>query len=533
MKIRIILILLTLLLKTHVFIDLLAQEMPLVYGVENTGADCPQPPLPSITELPVIGSLPDPFMWSDSSRGRITSRDQWRCRRAEIGAEIQHYELGTKPAPPSNLTTRFTDDTLITFPPLFAGQDTIKLSVSMLTVIVVENKDTLTLEVLISLPQGEGPFPAVIGIGYPWPGMIGSLPSDIFTSRGIATIRYQEGQITNGLSYLRGDGPFFELYPDIKRGKFVAWAWGASRIIDGLEQCPQANIDLSRLAITGCSYAGKIALFSGALDERLALTIVQESGGGGDAAWRVTETLAGERETLRSAQGQSWYYQDLSKFNYAVTRLPYDHHELMAMVAPRALFVLGNPDMEWLAEESGHVACKAAHEVWKALGVSDRFGFSKVGGHGHCQLPDIQKPEVEAFVDKFLLGDTTANTNISTSPYNTDLTPWITWDTPELSAEPTSLGSSERIIDYFDLKQNYPNPFNPITTINYYLRQDSHVQLSIYDMTGKKIKTLLNQQQNTGKKTLTFDGSALASGIYICTLKVGTLVKSRKMVLLR
>ena len=70
-----------------------------------------------------------------------------------------------------------------------------------------------------------------------------------------------------------------------------------------------------------------------------------------------------------------------------VAKLPMDHHELMAMVAPRAQLVLGNPDYVWLAEESGYVSCPAAHEVWKKFGIGDRFGFSIVVGHGHCQLP--------------------------------------------------------------------------------------------------------------------------------------------------
>jgi hypothetical protein len=104
----------------------------------------------------------------------------------------------------------------------------------------------------------------------------------------------------------------------------------------------------------------------------------------------------------------------------------------MAMVAPRALFVLGNPDMEYLAGESGYVGSRAAHEVWKALGIPDRFGFSQVGGHGHCQFPSSQRAELAAFVDKFLVGDESADTDISTSPYNTDLSSWITWDTPAL-----------------------------------------------------------------------------------------------------
>lgn len=403
------LILLTLLFISQFVVNLFAQQMPFVYNVENTGADCPQPPLLVFDKLPIIKALPDPFAWSDSARGRITSRADWRCRRTEIGAEIQRYEQGTKPPPPDTLEASFSD--------------------TLLTVTVIKGGDTLTLNVPINLPEGEGPFPAVIGVGF---SPTGSLPANIFTSRGIATIHFIERQITNGWSGKRGDGAFYKLYPDPKRGKMIAWAWGISRVIDGLVKCAASPIDLSRLAITGCSYAGKIALFSGAFDERIALTIAQEPGGGGDTAWRVTESLDGKRETLRNAQGQSWYSSEVARFNEAVTRLPYDHHELMAMVAPRALFVLGNPDYEWLAEESGHVACKAAHEVWKALGVPDRFGFSKVAGHPHCQLPDSQRPDVAAFVEKFLLGNKNADTNIAISPYNPNLSAWITWETPGL-----------------------------------------------------------------------------------------------------
>jgi (4-O-methyl)-D-glucuronate---lignin esterase len=105
----------------------------------------------------------------------------------------------------------------------------------------------------------------------------------------------------------------------------------------------------------------------------------------------------------------------------------------MAMVAPRALLVTGNPDYEWLADESGSVCSKAAKEVWNAFGVPDRFGFSIVGKHLHCEVPDHQIPEIEAFVDKFLLGKEDVNTNIATAPYHTDLSHWIKWKTPDLT----------------------------------------------------------------------------------------------------
>jgi hypothetical protein len=394
--------LLAFLLNTYVVLDTFAQKIPLVYDVENMGVNCPTPILPSFSELPSINPLPDTFERSDES-DRVTGINDWRRRRAEISAEIQHYEIGTKPAPSRNLEAKVSDD-------------------GVLTVTVVVNDDTLRLASKITLPKGNSPFPAVIGVG----GSTGSLPPDIFTTRGIATIQFNFGEVM-AWKPNRGKEPFNRLYPDSTVGSFVAWAWGISRIIDGLEKIPEINIDLKHLAVTGCSFAGKIALYAGAFDERIALTIAQESGGGGVAAWRVTETLAGERETLRNAQGVPWYGQGLTQFNDAVKKLPFYHHELMAMVAPRALFLLGNPDYKWLADESGYVSCKAAHEVWKAFGVPDRFGFSIVAGHSHCQLPDSQKPEVIAFVEKFLLGNTTVNTNISTSPYNTDLSPWISW----------------------------------------------------------------------------------------------------------
>src|SRR5690606_24583047 len=116
------------------------------------------PPLPGIDELPVIRPLPDPFAWSDGS-GRSTAFQDWARRRAEIKAEIEHYEIGAKPGKPDNLTASYADNTL--------------------TVNVTVGSETLTLTAEVVLPEGEGPFPAIIGIGRP----SGSLPPEIFTDR--------------------------------------------------------------------------------------------------------------------------------------------------------------------------------------------------------------------------------------------------------------------------------------------------------------------------------------------------------------
>ena len=365
----------------------------LVYDNEHTGARFPIPVLPGFDELPIVRPLPDPFAWSDGS-GRSTEFKDWARRRSEIKTEIEKYGIGAKPPRPKNIVANLKDDTLI--------------------VKVTENGELLKLTARVQLPKGDGPFPAVIGIGFG--GGSGSLPPDIFTSRKVATIAFDFNQVMSH-QQSRGNEPINRLYPKLTHiGAYSAWSWGISRIIDGLELVEKdLPIDRHHLAVTGCSFAGKMALFAGAFDERIALTIAQESGGGGAAAWRVSETL-GNVETLGKTS-RAWFREDMFKFSRAVEKLPYDHHELMAMVAPRALLVLGNPDYEWLADESGYVSCQAAHEVWKKFGISDRFGFSIVAGHQHCQLPDSQRPEVEAFVDKFLLGKNDANTSVTKHPF--------------------------------------------------------------------------------------------------------------------
>ena len=94
-----------------------------------------------------------------------------------------------------------------------------------------------------------------------------------------------------------------------------------------------------------------------------------------------------------------------------VSYLPEDHHELMAMVAPRALFATGNPDgAVWLSNPSCYVSCKAVEQVYNTFGIGDRFGYNINGGKAHCQRTADLNDDVGAFLDKFLLGMTNVNT---------------------------------------------------------------------------------------------------------------------------
>ena len=344
-----------------------------------------------------------------SSGTRISTKDQWRCRRADIMGPMQHWVSGPKGAPPSTLTATLSGNTL--------------------TVVSTEKGASITLTSTISKPSGTGPFPVVIGMNTP----TGSLPASIFTGRGVATMSFNSmTMVPNSINVTRGAGTYFTMYPDTNAAAMIEWAWGVSRLIDGLYKTTGHNIDLKRIAVTGCSFQGKMALYAGAFDERIALTIPQESGGGGEASWRVMATQTGT-EDLEAAQGTAWYAANLKQFRNAdAPKLPVDMHELVALVAPRAILTIANTSIDRLGSEAGYVSMKAASEVYKALGVPDRIGWVQNATGTHCAFPNNLTADVQAFVDKFLAAMPNANTAIAKSPYNTSLTRWISWTTPSL-----------------------------------------------------------------------------------------------------
>ena len=88
-------------------------------------------------------------------------------------------------------------------------------------------------------------------------------------------------------------------------------------------------------------------------------------------------------------------------------------------------------------------------------------------------------------------------------------------------------------ISKFELSQNYPNPFNPSTIINYELPKSGFVSLIVYDITGREVSTLVNQTQEAGKYSLTFNGSNLASGIYFYQLRSGSFNSIKKLMLIK
>ena len=97
---------------------------------------------------------------------------------------------------------------------------------------------------------------------------------------------------------------------------------------------------------------------------------------------------------------------------------------------------------------------------------------------------------------------------------------------------------TELIPTVYALKDNYPNPFNPVTTLRYDLPENSMVNITIYDMLGREVKTMINQTQEAGYRSVIWDatndyGKPVSAGIYLYQIQAGEYMQTKKMVLLK
>ncbi|PYG86909.1 dockerin type I repeat protein [Ruminiclostridium sufflavum DSM 19573] len=370
-------------------------------------------PDPSYSELKTNSKLPDPFKFYNGDE--VTTKADWINRQKEISYLAQKFEYGFKPEAPDSVKGSFSSNKI--------------------TVTVTDNGKSISFSCSISYPStGKAPYPAVIGIG------MNTLNTSTLTKLGCALITFPCDELgaQSGASS-RGTGKFYDLYgKNHSAGSLMAWAWGVDRLIDALESTPAANIDAKHLGVTGGSRYGKGALACGAFNERIALTIPQESGAGGAASWRVSDWQKSKGQNVQTA-GQivtenPWQGSAFSQFGSSVTKLPFDHHMIEGLCAPRGLLVIENSQMEWLGNVSCFTTGKTAHMIYEALGVPDSMGYSSVGHPDHCGYPASQIPELEAFVKKFLLDDSSASTAYMKQDGGVtfDKATWVDWDIPAL-----------------------------------------------------------------------------------------------------
>jgi hypothetical protein len=381
------------------------------WPAEDTGLSC------KLSDVPAMNNpkLPDPFKLFSGKR--ITTKEEWTCLRAELSAALQKGVYGPKMPAPDKLTATYSGGKISV--DMTVGSKTASFSFS------VSGGGTAAAPKPCLITCGGSSLPALSGVGKI------DMSNNSFAS---------ESNLSGIVQTLFGNTAS-------KSGALIGWAWGCSRIIDALEQCPEAGINTKRLAVTGCSRNGKGALAMGAFDERVALTLMQEGGSGGSAAWRISskeKSLGQNIQECGEITGEAkWQGSDFASYcgnGSKIATLPCDQHFAVALCAPRAVLLLEN-NIDWLGPVAAYGGGIGGRAVFEALGIKDRCGVTVPADHPHCSFPSGQQKYLDAFVTRFLkdgTADTSGVDELVTKSTTSKLgkfvpADWIDWDIPTLS----------------------------------------------------------------------------------------------------
>lgn len=256
------------------------------------------------------------------------------------------------------------------------------------------NQKKLSVEMLMYLPKGMKSYP--IFLGYNFGGNhtvyndtaihVAKEWNGAAKPRGVETVNWEVERLINAgcgvaTMYYWDIAPDREdfsigIYPLLYKqeqtkpaadewGSLAAWAWGLSRALDYLKTDKQ--VDGNKVIVIGHSRLGKAALWAGARDQRFAAVISNNSGCGGASIYRKKE---GETLLKLNNRFPRWTATNFKKYSDHEELLPFDQHMLLAMVAPRPLYVASASEDTWADPKNEYKSAFYATEVYKLYGLS-------------------------------------------------------------------------------------------------------------------------------------------------------------------
>ncbi|HSH19724.1 MAG TPA: hypothetical protein VLA03_04695 [Draconibacterium sp.] len=199
---------------------------------------------------------------------------------------------------------------------------------------------------------------------------------------GLATIYYCEVDPDKN-DFSDGIHPFFytdeQEMPEVNEwGSIAAWSWGLSRTMDYLEK--DSDVDASKVVVFGHSRLGKTSLWAGATDKRFAAVISNDSGCGGAA---LSKRRFGETIWRINSSFPHWFCKNFFNFNKKEDIMPVDQHELLALIAPRPLYVASAEEDKWADPYGEFLSAYYATPVYKLYGKK---------GIDSIEMPEVNQP---------------------------------------------------------------------------------------------------------------------------------------------
>lgn len=370
----------------------------------------------------IKNELPDPFLMSNGKN--VSSISDWEKQKESIKAILFQYEYGHMPPPPGNISSEVTKRIELVFNN-FGIQKNVKLSFGP------EKK--LFMNVELTYPVGNGPFPTILI------NRRSSEKSRILPKNLEASVKAGYLVAEYNASDLQADetdtlGPAKNIYQEYDWGTIAVWAWGGMRVIDYLVTLP--IIDKNKILVTGHSRGGKTALLTGAIDERVAITVPNATGGGGFQCWRFPiwpqdkpGVYQHESIEIMSRARTYWFHHGLRPFAGKENCLPFDQHFLSVLVAPRPLCIVESMD-----DKCGTPICvqrtyQATKIVYKWLGYPENLGLYFRQKGGHAQGPEDWSALLEFATKGFSGNLLKLNSNYNLLPYP-DALPGFNWQAP-------------------------------------------------------------------------------------------------------